>query len=102
MFTVDNDELVLKFNMQKIKTLETMYGISLMSELSKNRGMLSFALLEGLFNVALYNETQEKTVKGQKASEICEALMREVGYADLNASVVSKLQEDMGFLFRAN
>lgn len=100
MFEVENDVLELRFNMQKVKTLENMYGISLMSELSRNRGMLSFHLMEGLFSVALYNKTQEQTVKGKKAVEVFETLLRETGYADLNAVIVGKLQEDMGFLFQ--
>ncbi|MEK3887450.1 segregation and condensation protein B [Bacillus sp. FSL K6-3431] len=102
MFEVENDVLELRFNMQKVKTLENMYGISLMAELSRNRGMLSFHLMEGLFSVALYNTTQEQNVKGQKAIDIYNSLMQEQGYATLNAVIVSKLQDDMGFLFRGN
>lgn len=102
MFEVEKDVLELRFNMQKVKTLENMYGISLMAELSKNRGMLSFHLMEGLFSVALYNKTQEQTVKGQKAMDIFESLLKEQGYANMNAIIVTKLQEDMGFLFQGN
>jgi len=102
MFTVENEVLELRFNMQKVKTLENMYGISLMAELSKNRGMLSFHLMEGLFSVGLYNKTQEQTVKGQKALDVFASLLESEGYATLNAVIVGKLQEDLGFLFRGN
>lgn len=100
MFKVKEDVLDLRFNAQKVKTVEAMQGISLMSELHKNRGLLSFQLLEGLFSVALYNQTQEQNVNGQKAIDIFNELLNENGYADMNAVIVSKLQEDMGFLFR--
>lgn len=100
MFEVDGDTLELRFNMQKIKTLEVMHKISLMSELSNSRGMLSFFLMEGLFTVGLFNVTQEKTVAGKKAQDIFNKLLDEEGYNGLNAIVVGKLQEDLGFLFR--
>lgn len=102
MFEVEGDVLELRFNMQKIKTLETMQRVSLMAELSQSRGMLSFALLEGLFTVALYNNTAEQNVKGKKAQDIFNALLETEGYANLNAVTVGKLQEDLGFLFLQN
>ena len=102
MFQVENEVLELRFNMQKMKTLENMYGISLMAELSKNRGMLSFHLMEGLFSVGLYNKTQEQAVKGQKAINTFTSLIEDTGYANLNALIVGKLQEDLGFLFQGN
>lgn len=100
MFEVENETLELRFNMQKVKTLETMQGISLMSEIGKTRGMLSLQLMEGLFSVGLYNKTQEQNVKGKKALEIFEGLLSSTGYGDLNAVIITKLQEDMGFLFQ--
>lgn len=99
MFEVENEVLELRFNMQKVKTLENMYGISIMAEISKNRGMMSFHLMEGLFSVALYNVTTEQNVKGKKAIDVFNSLMQETGYADLNAVILGKLQADMGFLF---
>lgn len=102
MFEVDGDNLELRFNMQKIKTLESMHKISLMAELSHSRGMLSFHLMEGLFTVGLYNTTQETSVKGKKAQDIFNSLLEEQGYANMNAVIVGKLQEDLGFLFQQN
>lgn len=100
MFEVDGDVLELRFNMQKVKNLESMYKVSLMAELSHGKGILSFHLMEGLFTVGLYNVTQEQTVKGKKAQEIFQKLLEEHGFGDLNAAIVTKLQEDLGFLFQ--
>lgn len=100
MFEVDEDVLELRFNMNKIKTVETMHKISLMAELRNTQGVLSFQILEALFVVGLYNTTKETTVAGKKAQEIFESLLKEEGYGNINAAVVAKLQEDLGFLFR--
>ena len=100
MFEVDGDNLDLRFNMQKVKTVEAMLKISIMNELRNTQGMLSFQVLEALFTVGLYNDTQEKTVAGKKAQDIFESLLRQEGYENIAAAVVTKLQEDLGFLFR--
>lgn len=102
MFEVENDVLDLRFNIQKIKTIEAMQGTSLMGEIRSSGGMLSLQLLEGLFAVGLYNTTEEQAVKGKKATEIFNDLMQSEGYANIVAVTVGKLQEDMGFLFRNN
>ncbi len=100
MFEVDGDVLELRFNMQKVKTFESLYKVSLMAELSQSRGMLSFHLMEGLFSVGLFNTTKETTVKGKKAQEILNKLLEDDGYSDVNAAIVNKIQEDLGFLFQ--
>lgn len=100
MFEVDGDVLELRFNMQKVKMFESLYKVSLMSELSQSRGMLSFHLMEGLFGVGLYNNTSETTVKGKKSQVIFNKLIESEGYSDLNAAIVNKIQEDLGFLFQ--
>lgn len=100
MFEVDGDTLELRFNMQKIKGVEAMLKVSIMNELRNTQGMLSFQVLEALFTVGLFNTTQEKTVAGKKAQDIFESLLREEGYEHVAAAVVTKLQDDLGFLFR--
>lgn len=100
MFEVEGDTLELRFNMQKVKTIEAMQKISLMSELSQSRGLLSFHLLEALFVNGLFNKTQEKNVAGKKAQEIYNDILGQEGYGNLNAIVIGKLEEDLGFLFR--
>ncbi|WP_422122932.1 segregation and condensation protein B [Planococcus sp. X10-3] len=102
MFEVEKDVLDLRFNMQKVKTLESMQGVSLMGELRSSGGLLSLQVLEGLFAVGLYNTTQDQAVKGKKAVEIYNSLMESEGYSNIVAVTIGKLQEDMGFLFRNN
>lgn len=100
MFEVDGDKLDLRFNMNKIKTVEAMHKVSVMNELRNTQGLLSFNVLEALFTVGLYNTTQEQAVNGKKAQDIFETLLRNEGYESVAAAVVTKLQEDLGFLFR--
>lgn len=100
MFVVDGDNLELRFNMNKVKTVEAMLKISIMAELRNTQGVLSFQVLEALFSVGLFNTSKETTVAGKKAQDIFETLLREEGYNDIAAAIVTKLQEDLGFLFR--
>ncbi len=100
LFELDGNFYTLKFNMNKIKTVERALGISFMNEMQ--RGTLSFILLEALFAVGLYDTVEEKAIKGKKASGIYETLIRDVGIADVIAVTYAKLEEDLGFLFQGN
>ena len=102
MFEVENEVLELRFNMQKVKTIEAMFGVSLMGELRKNTAFLPLNLLEGIFTVTLFNKTTEQNVKGDKAAKVFYELLQNSGYQNVNSVTIGKLQEDMGFLFRGN
>ena len=100
MFEVDGNTLELRYNTQKLKTVEAMLKISVMNELRNTQGMLSIHVLEGLFVTGLFDVTEEKAINGKKAQDIFETLLREESYENLCAAVVTKLQEDLGFMFR--
>lgn len=100
MFEVEGNVLDLRFNMNKIKTVEKMHKVSVMAELGLSQGLLSFNLLEALFTVGLFDTTEDKPINGKKAQDIFQTLLEEEGYGNINAAVVSKIQEDLGFLFR--
>lgn len=100
MFEVDGNTLELRYNTQKIKTVEAMLKISIMNELRNTQGLLSFHVLESLFAVGLFDVTEEKAINGKKAQDIYETLLRSEGYENICAAVVTKLQEDLGFMFR--
>jgi len=100
LFEVDGQFYTLKFNMQKVKMIEKMLGISFVAEIANSNGMLSFSMLEALFAVGLYDAQDEKAVKGKKATDIYEQLLKDVGYGDVMQVVVGKIEEDLGFLFQ--
>lgn len=100
LFELGGNYYTLKFNMNKIKTVERTLGVSFMAEMQ--RGTLSFVMLEALFAVGLYDTVEEKAIKGKKASEIYDALLRDVGLSDVMTVTYAKLEEDLGFLFQGN
>lgn len=100
LFEVDGQFYTLKFNMQKVKMIEKMLGISFVAEIANSNGMLSFSMLEALFAVGLYDVHDEKAVKGKKATDIYEALLKDIGYINIVEVVSGKVEEDLGFLFQ--
>lgn len=100
LFEVEGQFYTLKFNFQKVKTIERMLGISFVAEIANSNGIISFNLMEALFAVGLYDVQDEKAVKGNKATGIYEKLLNDVGYSDVMQVVVGKVEEDLGFLFR--
>lgn len=100
LFEVDGQFYTLKFNMQKVKMIEKMLGVSFVAEIANNSGMLSFNMIESLFSVGLYDVQDEQAVKGKKAAEIYNALLKDVGYSPVTEIVIGKIEEDLGFLFR--
>lgn len=102
MFEVNNETLDLRFDRHKVKNVEAAMGISLMSEIVNNRGMLSLNVLEGLFTVGLFSVSGNHNVTGKKAADIFDTLIEQIGYTPILEATVGKLEADMGFLFRSN
>lgn len=102
LFELNGNYYTLKINMNKVEQIEATLGISFMSEIIKSNGILSIHLLRHIFAISLYDATEEKAVKGRKAQDIFEQLMKDVGYADVSAITVGKIQEDLAFLFPEN
>lgn len=100
LFEVDGSYYTLKFNLKKVKMIERMLNISFVAEVSNSGGLLSFNLIEALFSVGLYDAKDEKAVKGKKATDIFETLLRDVGYSNIIEVVTGKVEEDLGFLFQ--
>lgn len=100
MFEVQGVVYTLKFNQQKVKTVEMVAKRSIVSELVNNNGILPYNLLELLFTMALVEEKTNEAVPQKKATEMFEKVVEENGYLTTNEAVVEKFYNDMGFLFR--
>lgn len=100
MFTVGETVYTLKYNTKKLKTIETVIKTSIVGEIVKNNGILSFAILESLFSLALIEEATNSVVKQKDAIEMFEKVIEENGLVTVNNAIVEKLQDDLGFLFR--
>ena len=102
LFELDGSIYTLKLNMNKVESIEAMLNVSFMAEIQRNNGVLSFRMLKAIFMVSLYDTVDEKAVKGKKAMEIYETLLKDVGLSDLMTVTYAKLEEDLGFLFQGN
>ena len=100
MFEVDGVVYTLKYNIQKLKTIETAAKTSVIGEIAKNQGVLSIQLLELLFSFGLVEEKTNKAVPQKEAAEMFEKVVEANGMLTLNGVIVDKLQQDLGFMFR--
>ena len=100
MFTVDGVTYTLKYNKQKIKTIELVTKTSIVGEVTKNNGIMPYATLESLFSFALIEESTNEVVKQGKAIEMFDKVVEENGLITVNMAIVEKLQDDLGFMFR--
>lgn len=99
-FEVEGVVYELRFNFQKIKTIEKMTGRSVNAETVKNDGVLSLQMMESLFSFGLVESKGLKAVPQKKAVKMFEPFVEENGAFTVNGLIVDKLQEDMGFLFQ--
>lgn len=100
MFTVDGTTYTLKFNTQKVKTIEMVTKTSIVGEVTKNNGVMPYATLEALFSFALVEEVTNEVVKQKTAAEMFEKVVQENGLITVNMAIVEKLHDDLGFMFR--
>ena len=100
MFEVDGVVYTLKYNLQKLKTVETVAGASILGEIAKNNGVLPLNLLEQLFSFGLVEEKTNKAVPQKQAIEMFEKVVEKNGFLTVNMMIVEKLQADLGFMFR--
>lgn len=100
LFEVGEGTYTLKFNQQKVNQIERMLNISFVNEMVNKNGMLSMTMLEALFAVGLYDTKDEKAIKGKKAQDVFNAVIRDIGYQGVIEVVLGKVDEDLGFLFR--
>jgi hypothetical protein len=100
MFTVNDVVYTLKYNKQKLKTIELVTKTSIVGEVTKNNGIMPYATLESLFSLALVEESTNEAVKQSEAIKMFDKIVDENGLITINMAIVEKLQEDLGFMFR--
>lgn len=99
-FDVDGVIYELRYNTQKIKTIELVTKKSISAEVVQNNGVLSLQMMEALFSFGLVQSKDLKAVKQKKAAEMFEPFIQENGALTVNNFIIEKLQKDAGFLFR--
>lgn len=98
-FEVNGVIYELRFNYQKIKTVELMTKRSVSAETVNNSGVLSLQTLEALFTMGLVEVKGLKAVGQKKAAEMWPDFLASNGALTVNNAILDKLQEDCGFLF---
>lgn len=99
-FEVDGAIYELRYNTQKIKTIELVTKKSISAEVVQNNGVLSLQMMEALFSFGLVQSKDLTAVKQKKAAEMFEPFIQENGALTVNSFIIDKLQKDAGFLFR--
>ncbi|MGY3766841.1 segregation and condensation protein B [Vagococcus vulneris] len=99
-FEVNGTVYELRYNLQKIKTIEMVTKKSISAEVVQNNGILPIQLMESLFSFGLVTANDLKVVPQSKATAMFEPFINENGAITVNNMIVEKLQEDAGFLFR--
>ena len=106
LFEVDGEPYTLRYNIKKMEQVESILGVSLISQMQQGTGMLPISTLRALFTVGLTHTADKsdlgayKKVTGKKATDLFDTLIHQNGYMDITQIVIGKFQEDMGFLFR--
>lgn len=99
-FEVDGVIYELRFNYQKIKTIELVTKMNVFSEIVNTNGMLPLSLLEQLFSFGLVESKTLESVPQKKALSMFEPFLEENGMAQILNLITDKLQSDVGFMFR--
>lgn len=101
MFTINEKEYELKFNISRCKLIEKSIGKSVVAALALgNDYQMSLADIDAMFRFGLKEAGADVFVMPKQASEICEQYMEENGYTKTVALLIKQMVSDMGFLFR--
>lgn len=100
MFEVEGTVYTLKYNLKKLKTIETVTKTSVLGEVTKSNGIMPINVLEQLFSLALVEEATNEVVKQKEAVDMFEKVIENSGLVSVNMAIVEKLQDDLGFMFR--
>ncbi|MGM0239866.1 segregation and condensation protein B [Enterococcus sp. AZ103] len=99
-FEVNGVIYELRYNLQKIKTIETITKQSVNAIVVNNNGVLPIQMMETLFSFGLVESKGLKAVPQKKAISMFEPFIEANGAITVNGLIVDKIQEDMGFLFQ--
>lgn len=101
MFAYNGKEYELKFNMERLKLIESSIKTSMISVIVSTNGSLPVAEMEACFAYCLKEAGSDTFVPRKEAMKIAQELIEEKGYLGINNLIIEKLAQDMPFLFRA-
>lgn len=90
----------LKYSLKRIEMIENATGTPIMSEMYRNKSMLSISSLKIYFAYGLKLEGADVFLPTAKALEIAETAIETAGYPRTVEVVVEALQRDCPFFFQ--
>lgn len=101
MFELDKKTYELKYNLKRIEMIEEATQMPTLAELRRTNGMLGITSLKTYIAFGLKEEGEEVFVKPKIGMEIAEKLIKQDGYAEVNAAVIEAIERDCPFFFQS-
>ena len=103
MFEVNGKSYKLHYTEGRLELIENKIGKSVVSDFIKSDGALPIATIKSHFAFALVCEDDpDGFVKPKDGMAVASEYMKQHGYASACDLIANSLEQDMGFLFRAN
>ena len=101
MFTVNEKNYELKFNLKRVSNIEkALGGESVAHAMLSNDGMMSVTAILVFFAYGVIEVGSDAVVMPKVGQEIAEAYLSEYGYASAVKEIQEAVKRDLGFLFR--
>ena len=97
-----DEQYELKINIGRLKVIENATKRSLMGDWVTGNGMLPLQTAEAIFQICLKKAGSDNFIEQVEGIRIFNALLEEKGYSVVMLYIQTALEQDMGFLFRAN
>ena len=101
MFTYNEKDYELKFNIKRLEIIEKATGKSSVGMMvADNNGIMGVSSVMAFYSYGLKEAGADTFVAPKVAQEICEARMNEIGYMEVVKELQGAIQHDCPFLFR--
>lgn len=100
MIEYNGKQYELKFNLGRIKLIENYLKLPTVADIVSTNGALSIHSIETYFGFCLKELGSETFVQRKEGIAIADALIESEGYLKVNNMVITKMSEDMPFLFQ--
>lgn len=101
MFTINEKEYELKFNLKRIDLIERVIGKPLFGVFIQSKGALTIGEIEAIFSYALKEVGSDTFVSAKEGTKYAEVLLETDGLPVVTAAIIEKLQKDCPFFFQA-
>lgn len=100
MFELDGKTYELKFNLDRLKVVESYTKKPAVADMISTNGALSINSIECYFGFCLKETNSDTFVPRKTAIEIADKLIEQEGYMKVNNMIFERMQQDVPFLFQ--